>query len=156
MRWRSIVALGVLSTFGALGCDGQGPDVGLLQELQRNRLRWAAQAPSSYTYAIERLCFCGGEARGPVRVAVTDGVVAERVYVESGDPVSPSFADLFPAVEGLFDVIADAIARDAFRIDVMYDADTGVPLDISIDYEQHVADEELGFRVTETVSAVTP
>jgi hypothetical protein len=32
-------------------------------------------------------------------------------------------------------------------VEVTYDRDTGVPLDIYIDYDEYVADEELGLSV---------
>lgn len=41
------------------------------------------------------------------------------------------------------------LGRDAFRIEVTYDPDTGMPLDFFIDCEENVAEEELGFRVNE-------
>ncbi|NIR80601.1 MAG: hypothetical protein GWO00_20260, partial [Gemmatimonadetes bacterium] len=62
----------------------------MLQEIARNRERWSLVGPDSYTYGLERHCFCGALARGPVRVTVVDGEVTARVYVETGEPV-PEF-----------------------------------------------------------------
>lgn len=129
-------------------CDPQGPGVVLLDELARNRARWAEVEPPEYSYGVERLCFCGFAATS-VRVTVADGVVTDRTFVESGEPVPEQIADLFPSVDGLFEVLLDAIERNVHSIAVTYDPDAGVPLDIAIDYEANVADEELGFRVTE-------
>lgn len=147
---RCAIALvwGVLVT-GLASCDAVGLGTGPEDELQDNLDRWTELAPTSYTYAVSRLCFCGAEAIGPVRITVEDGTVTERVYVETGDPVSGTFAELFPTVDGLFEVLADAYERDAAQIDVTYDPETGVPLDFWIDYQVNIADEELGFRVTE-------
>jgi hypothetical protein len=39
--------------------------------------------------------------------------------------------------------------RDAHEVQVSYDPELGYPTDFSIDYEEQVADEELGMRVTE-------
>lgn len=142
----------VLVCAALAACDSQGPGVVLLDELTRNRARWAEVEPSEYSYAVERLCFCGFAAT-PVRVTVADGVVTDRTFVESGEPVPEQFADLFPSVDGLFEVLLDAIERGAHSIVVTYDPDSGVPLDIAIDYEFNVKDEELGFRVTEVPSS---
>ena len=47
---------------------------------------------------------------GPVRVTVVGADVTSRVYVDSGDPVDPQMEDLFPTVDGLFEVLLDALA----------------------------------------------
>ena len=86
-----------------------------------------------------------------MRVTVTSDQVTDRTYIDSGEAVPALFQDLFPTVDGLFDVLRDAIERQAHRIDVTYDPISGVPLDVFIDYEQNIADEELGFSVVETV-----
>jgi hypothetical protein len=37
---------------------------------------------------------------------------------------------------------------------VTYDVETGVPIEFWIDYAENIADEELGFRVTESVASL--
>lgn len=130
-------------------CGDAGVGIETLSEIERNRARWERLGIDSYAYAVERRCFCLPEALGPVRVTVSDGVVTLRSYVDSGEAVSESRAELFPSVDGIFLTLLDAVERDAFRIDVTFDPASGVPLDVWIDYERDVADEELGFRVTE-------
>lgn len=137
-------------------CSDLGPVEGSRAELERNRETWQRLRPSSYEYGVERLCFCGFESRGPVRVTVTGDDVSGRTYIDSGDPVPAPLGELFPTVDGLFDVLFDAIEREAYRIDVTYDPISGVPLDLWIDYLHTVADEELGFSVTETVRLPRP
>lgn len=135
------------------GCGVQEPGIGVLREIDRNRDRWEAQGVDSYRYAVERICFCGLD--GPVRVTVVDGEATERRYVTSGDPVPEPQGELYPTVDGLFAILFEAVQRGAFEIDVTYDPDTGIPLDIFIDYEQNTADEELGFCVTELPGPVS-
>ena len=156
MSVRTRLATLAVATVCATGCDSIGPGSDAMDELERNQSLWERVGPATYRYAVERLCFCGVEARGPVRVAVADGQVLSRVYADSGDPVSPPLEDLFPTVDGLFDILRDAIERGAHSIDVTYDPETGVPIDLWIDYEDFVADEELGFGVTEAVSQILP
>ena len=150
MKGSGLGLLAVLAaTCGSIGgCGDLGP---LPSELERNRDLWLDTRPADYTYAVERLCFCGLESRGPVRVTVQGSSVTERVYVDSGQPVSSPFEDFFPTVDGLFDLLEEAFAQDAHDIQVTYDADTGVPIDFWIDYQENLADEELGMTVTESV-----
>ena len=150
----------MLAIFGVavstVGCGVAGLGEGPIDELERNEERWARFGPSSYVYGIERQCFCGEPARGPVRVTVQDGVVVSRTYVSTSDPVPADLEDLFPPVPGLFDVLRDAFERDAFSVEVTYDPQLGVPIDFFIDYAENVADEELGFEVIEGVAALVP
>lgn len=159
MAWRRMTTwapLVIMAAVSLASCSDQGPNVGLLAELQLNRDLWERQGPPSYIYAVERLCFCAGAARGPVRVTVQGSTVLERDYVDTGEPVPETLADLFPTVEGLFDLVASAIAGGAYSVQVDYDEASGVPITIQIDYQRNVADEELGMRVTEAVQALGP
>ena len=148
----SLLLSAAVATLSLAGCDDERPGTQQLRELSSAQARWARVGPDDYRYAVRRRCFCGAEAIGPVRVTVSEGEVAARRYVESGEPVPEALAPLFPTVDGLFQILIEAFEGGAFRIDVVYDPETGVPLDVFIDYEENVADEELGFEVTEVVT----
>ncbi|MGE0158041.1 MAG: DUF6174 domain-containing protein [Gemmatimonadales bacterium] len=143
----------VLAGLVATACSDLGVDVRSLTELERAERKWERFGPESYVYAVERLCFCPTESMGPVRVRVTPGTVL-RTYVATGDPVPESYEWLFPTVDGLFDILRQAYADEAHDVEVSYDEDLGYPTDFFIDYEEQVADEELGMRVTEPPVAV--
>jgi len=145
----------VLASLGAAGCTDLGPEAGLLAELERNERLWRDAKPASYVYAVERLCFCGQEARGPVRVLVDGSSVSDRTYVDTGVAVPPTFRELFPTVDGLFEILRSAILERAHEVRATYDPVLGAPTDFWIDYQENVADEELGMRVTEGVVAVS-
>ncbi len=53
------------------------------------------------------------------------------------------------SVTRLFDLIQDAIDRDAASIIVEYQTSLGYPFDISIDYDAAVADEEVRYETTQ-------
>ncbi len=96
---------------------------------------------------LQRLCFCGG-GTAPAEVVVRNGQRVSVTIVETGEPVPAQFASLYLTVDELFDFVEDAIDRKAHRIDVEYDPDLGVPIEISIDYEENVIDEEMAFRAS--------
>lgn len=150
VSYRAAALLGIMTAFA--GCDSLGLGDGPEGVLEDNRQRWEAQALTSYEYVIRRLCFCGFV--GEVRIRVVDGVVTERTIVESGDPLPPGTGDSYPDVDGLFEVLADAYAQDAHSVRVTYDPATGVPLEISIDYQENVIDEELGYTVSSLPSGL--
>lgn len=127
--------------------SGFGPE---MRELEQNRTKWEASAPASYVYAVERLCFCG--YFGAARVTVENGVAVSAVWVDpQGQSVEPT-TELFPGVDGLFDILEDAFARNAHSVEVTYDPATGVPTEFQIDYIELAVDEELGMRITEPVT----
>ncbi len=131
----------------AAGCSDQGPEATLRREIQQNRALWDAHRPETYTYNVQVLCFCPMTPLGGVVVRVSGTQVLGRTYAETGDAVDPVGADSYPSVDGLFQILEDAVNRDAAHISVTWDPDTGVPLDFFIDYQEQVADEELGYRV---------
>jgi hypothetical protein len=128
---------------GLAGCDILGPDGGdATGDLARARQTWEASGVQDYELRLERYCYCG--LVGPVVVVVRDGV---RVQVVPEDTESEYFSPAdFPDVEGLFEVIDDALRRRAHRLTVVYHPTLGYPTDIDIDYQENVADEELRFE----------
>jgi hypothetical protein len=96
------------------------------------RARWADRAPAAYSVTILRTCECLRDMSGPVRVAVRNGVVESRQYLESGAAVAPQYAELFPAVEGLFSLIDSGIRDDSRPLSAQYDATLGYPIRFAI------------------------
>lgn len=142
------LALGAGAVLAA-GCAIVGGDGGsdLRAELERNERTWREKGVADYDVTLNRNCFCPPDLRGPVVVAVRDGEIAARTYVESGEPVGEERGRWFPDVDGLFEFVADAIDRDARRIDVAYDAEYGYPGHVFVDYDERIADEEVGYDV---------
>jgi len=154
-RWQVLILIPFLAGLAGSACSRAGPEPG---ELQRHRAIWERTGPSSYAYAVELLCFCA--FRGPARVTVRDGALVsiEVLEPEDGAPSlsQAELAELFPTVDGLFDLLEEAVDRDAYAIDVTYDPASGVPLELYVDYDENVADEEMGMRVTEPVTPLGP
>lgn len=132
------------------GCSDalSGPD--LMRELEANRNRWQSVGFTDYTYRVDRACFCG--FFGLAEIEVRDGVIVAVTHAEDGTAVDPEFFQFYDTVEDLFDLIQDAIAREAAVLDVEYDDQLGYPLRIELDYAFNVADDEL----TVTVSGLVP
>ena len=59
-----------------------------------------------------------------------------------GASVPKGYAALFPDVEGLFQLIADAQAQHYYKVDVEYDSELGFPTKISIDANKEMVDDE--------------
>ncbi len=117
------------------------------RDLSRNMRRWHDQGYFSYDYVISNQCFCvlGGV---PVRVAVRGNQVVSVTFVSDGQPLPTDLAPFYRDVEGLFQMIEDAIDARAPTITATYHTEFGYPTDVYIDHIKNAADDESGFRVT--------
>jgi hypothetical protein len=118
------------------------------QALALSRARWYGSGIGDYHFTIARLCECTPETVGPVVVEVRDGQVAERKYA-SGITVDPQYAELFTDVPGLFELIDEAIRRDAAGLAVRYNSAYGYPESIQIDWVAGTVDDEVSYRITD-------
>lgn len=124
----------------SLACgDSTSPEEG---DLRAARRRWETAGRLSYSFTLSRSCECTPEMAGPVRVTVQDGAVVSRVYVSGGGPVPPVLESAFPSIDGLFELIEEALRQNAYSLDVRYDATLGYPTIISVDYDRQIADDE--------------
>lgn len=135
----------------AAACSGGPFDAsGARAELGTNRARWQQDRPADYAYTIRRICFCGAEVAGPVRVEVRGG---RNVSINTfgGQTLSMGAFDELDTVEDLFAAVEDAIDAGPYRLEATYDAARGHPVTLFVDYERRSVDEENGFEVTDFV-----
>ena len=145
----------VVITGGGFALAGKGgnsarPDVAdrVQAGVDWHRTLWEANRSGDYTFEYHPVCFCLRDFVQPVEVKVRNRVVESVTYLESGEsPATNGFPD-YHTIDGLFDVIQDAIDREAARITVNYDPEIGYPTSVSIDYALNMADEEFAFTAT--------
>lgn len=135
------------------GCNLGNNDEFQRQNLSQARLFWAGKSVDSYSYIVELQCFCApADQLRPVLVTVEDGVPTSLLYYHTNPALrTPAPASVFgpyDTVEELFDIIDDAIDRDAERLQVGYDPQYGFPDFANIDYENG-GSEQILFVVTE-------
>lgn len=118
------------------------------ERLEAARAAWESQDIDDYSYVLRRICFCAGTTQ-PARIVVENGETVSVTIVETGEPVGEHEVEFFLTIPGLFDFVEDAIDREAHSIDVAYDPDRGIPLTISIDYEELAVDEEMAFEASQ-------
>lgn len=138
--------VGVLLCAVLGGCElFTGPDAP--DRLEEARALWARVGPQDYTFDFTPQCFCplGGQR---VRVTVDDGLVTGARMASDDSPLSASELSSILTVPELFDLIEDAIDRDADRIEASYDGTYGYPVAVAIDYVRNAIDEEYGFTIT--------
>ncbi|WP_392481997.1 DUF6174 domain-containing protein [Nostoc sp. C110] len=114
-----------------------------VRRLKFNRYLWNQQNISNYRYTFSNGCFCIPDARGPVVIEVRNGQTTSITSVATGQAVNPEFFQNYKTIPKLFDVIQDAINRQAYSLNVSYSPKFGYPTKIEIDYDSQIADEEI-------------
>ncbi len=138
-----LVGLALTLSAAAAACgiiDPSGRHAGEQARLDRARAQWRGQAIVDYAYVFSRACFCAEEYREPVTITVRGGAIVSVVSVAGG--VSRE-ASGYPTVEGLFDLVQDAIDEDADAIRTEYDPARGYLTSAYLDISESVADEEI-------------
>jgi len=103
------------------------PATGPQAELDRERALWDRQEIVNYRFTLQRTIFGPPPFTDPVVVQVRGGQVASQVYELTGLPVNPKDASWWPPIIGLFEILQDALDRNADQIDVTYDPGLGYP-----------------------------
>jgi hypothetical protein len=112
-------------------------------DLDDAKSAWQSQSLDTYNYTYQRSCECLDEYTRPKLVEVVNGTI---VAID-GSPVESiqraSVTTDIPTLDGLLEVIQDAINQNAFQINVEYDPTYAYPISIFIDYDEMMADDEV-------------
>lgn len=145
-RVHGILATLLLSLFvGACSDEVAGYDA-----LLRNRALWESKNIESYEYNFQWVCFCLVERTMPVRITVERNRITRVMAMEENRDLDRKQFSEYRTIDGLFDLITDAYQR-AEDVRVEYDGAYGYPTSVYIDYQRILADEELGFSVTDFI-----
>jgi len=112
------------------------------------RAIWDAGHPASYTYTVERTCFC--LPLGPLSVTVRDGEVTS-IVTETGRHLHEDRGPLtsYPvSIDALFDYAEEAESRSA-RSEIGYDPTLGYPAAFDIDWDSTTPDDDVQIQVTD-------
>ncbi len=138
-----VVALAAVT---ACGIFESGPE----EDLQDHRRAWDRLGISDYSFDYIRSCFCGGPAGDTLRIVVRgDSVVSVENRGPRNVPIDTSvYSGWVVSIDGLFDELELAIARDADRVDIEFDQQFSYPQQVRIDYIKNAIDDEMSFQVT--------
>jgi hypothetical protein len=114
------------------------------------RERWRIQGSATYSYEINRSCFCvfGGRR---MTVTVQSGSVSGADYLDSGTAVEAALLTYVPTIPDLFDLIEAALEQRAAYFFARYDSEYGYPTKIDIDYSVNAIDDELAISARSLV-----
>ena len=116
-----------------------------LNDFELSKNKWEALAVYSYSYTFQISCFCRREATLPKAVQVVNGKI-EKVDGASYDEDEHWGVQ---TIDHLFDLIEEAEKDKVHRLEAEYDPDKGYPTSVYIDKELMMADEEMGYYVSD-------
>lgn len=119
----------------------------LLTDLEAARARWNAAQSGTYSFTYTRDCFCPEEYRGPFEFDIVDGVRTQVRF--KGEPYFDRALEEFETIDDIFDEVERAIEQGAASVNVEFDPDLGYPRSVWIDWELQMADEEMGYTVSD-------
>ena len=115
--------------------------------LNENRAKWASIAWQNYQLRIDVSEFIPQEVSQGIVTVEAGHVVDVALPLSIGENFGFRFN--YPhSVEGLFDRLQRALDRDPVSTRIEYHPNFGFPTQVFIDYDERIADEETGFRVS--------
>jgi hypothetical protein len=148
----TLPALAVMAATLLSACGGLlGPrDDDTHRELLESREKvWQEKGPSAYAMTVLHLANDDESSVRAVVLHVEAGRIVAGEYHDTGEVVAAAVLARHLTVEGMFDLIRDALNRRAVGISVNYDADYGFPREIMIDYTAQRADDDIYISVSD-------
>ncbi len=140
-------ALIIFSLFAALlaACGWIGPK----SELDSNREKWTNQNVSHYRYDLQIGCFCAFRDKMPLTIEIKDGQI---VSVTDATGAAPSDQEMewykeYIGIDKIFDY-AQKATQEADKTEITYDPETGIPTQVSVDWMEQAADDEMGLTIS--------
>lgn len=146
MRKILFILLAVVLT----ACSAASAATEVPSEFEGARQKWQDAGISHYRFKVAIGCFCIFTQDMPLIIEVQDGEVVSMEY-QSGNEIDPSNLELFnryATVDAIFVELEKALV-DADSVTVEYDETYGFPTQVSIDFDQQAADEEIYLTISD-------
>jgi hypothetical protein len=121
------------------------PENSSTAQLQRNKQLWAKQNISNYRFTLRQSCCRSFET--PVNIEVRNGQVTSIVPATQELSFNREDFTHHASIAKLFDVVEDAIVKEAEDLSVTYHPTLGYPTEIAIDYDAWTVHDELSITV---------
>jgi hypothetical protein len=127
-------------------CDKEtNVDQASVAELDLNYKKWQSLAIKNYQFTEQLNCFCVD--RGPYTLTVANSAIAtikdkDGNNASSGQPGVKTIDDLFLYIKA-------SLERNPATVTIKYNATYGYPESIYFDFDKQMADEEMGYTLSE-------
>lgn len=124
----------------------QGGNTQAHVDFKENKETWESTRPENYSFTLQRSGFIGGDAAKPVDLTIHGNTIVDARFSDGSNAMVPEYNQL--SVTDLFKTIGNAFDNNAAKVEVKYNADTGVPESIFVDQSEFIADEELYLSIS--------
>ena len=135
----------IVMTLILAGCAAMGSAQGSQSEIEQNKEKWRDAGISHYRYHLFISCFCVFVENMPLVIEVQDGKVVSMEY-QNGSEIDPSLLELFEkyaTIDRVFAEVEAGLNGAADNVVVKYDPTYGFPSEVTLDFEEQVADDEI-------------
>ena len=135
----------IVMTLVLAGCAAMGSALDNQSEIEQNKEKWQDAGISHYSFHLFISCFCIFVEDMPLIIEVQDGEVVSMEF-ESGKEIDPSLLELFEryaTIDRVFAEVEAGLNGAADNVVVQYDPTYGFPTEVTLDFEEQVADDEL-------------
>lgn len=114
-------------------------------ELSINKAKWDSKNISDYEFTLRINCFCTQERVGPHLIKVLN----DEIVSVNNLPYDPGKTGELVTIDQLFTFVETSIESDPYRKTIEYNSSYGYPQTVFFDFSEQMADEELGYEVTD-------
>ena len=114
-------------------------------ELSYNQSKWERKNINDYEFTLTINCFCPQERVGPHMIKV----VNNEIVSVNNHPYDPGTTGELYTIDQLFTFIETSIERKPYLKTIKYNSTYGYPQNVWFDFNKNMADEELGYQVTD-------
>lgn len=114
-------------------------------EVLANKEKWLSLGIKQYQIEMQKICYCVADAVRLMIFQVSDNEIKDVSYADSGDAVDPSHYSQLNTVEGMFDLVEQALVKNPASIVISYNDEYGYIKELTVDYQQNIADDEFTF-----------
>lgn len=129
------------------GCNSSNNESEIESEFNTAKARWEQQNVSDYQITTQRSCFC--IPRDRVVNIVEQNQLSGAFFVGNGQNLTAEELAYQKTIDDYFGLIEQAIDDQAFSLIVSYHTTLGYPTQISIGYDQLIADGGISYRLTD-------
>ncbi len=113
-------------------------------KLSLNESKWQSSKTVNYEFTLSIMCFCPVERTGPHIIKV----VNDKIVTVNNLPYNPALTGELMTINQLFEFVKTSIAKNPFRNTIEYNSTYGYPQNVYFDFNQQIADEEIGYQIT--------
>ena len=124
-----------------VGCKTVEP----LDDATTNLNLWNEKKVVNYSFSFKRVCFCPLEYVGPHQVVVQNG----KIVTVNGAPYNAAERyGTIPTIPELLQIIKANVDKNPYQKTLNFNSTYGYPTNVFFDFSQQMADDEIGYEVT--------